>query len=55
MPHLLFIPASERAENLLVMARKDFDASRGMVGNPIFSDEILDYMPNSCIEKAFKA
>lgn len=35
------MPASDQVGNLLVMARKDFDALRGMVGNPIFADEIF--------------
>lgn len=47
--------ASEHVENLLIMARKDFDALRGMVGNPIFADEIFGFHAQQSIEKAFKA
>lgn len=49
------MPASEHVENLLIMARKDFDALRGMVGNPIFADEIFGFHAQQSIEKAFKA
>jgi HEPN domain-containing protein len=37
------------------MARKDFDALRGMAGNPIFADEIFGFHAQQSIEKAFKA
>lgn len=49
------MPVSEHSANLLVMARKDFDALRGMVGNPIFADEIFGFHAQQSIEKAFKA
>jgi len=37
------------------MARKDFDALRGMVGNPFFADEIFGFHAQQAIEKTFKA
>lgn len=46
---------SEHSENLLVMARKDFDALRGMVGNAIFADEIFGFHAQQAIEKTVKA
>ena len=49
------MPVSDHAENLLVMARKDFDALRGMADNPIFADEIFGFHAQQAIEKAFKA
>jgi HEPN domain-containing protein len=47
--------ASEHIDNLLVMARKDFDALRGMVENPLFADEIFGFHAQQAIEKTFKA
>lgn len=47
--------ALDYAEGLLVMARKDFDALRGMVGNPLFADEIFGFHAQQAIEKALKA
>ena len=49
------MPVSEHADNLLVMARKDFDALRGMVENPLFADEIFGFHAQQAIEKTFKA
>jgi HEPN domain-containing protein len=37
------------------MARKDFDALRGMIDNPFFADEIFGFHAQQAIEKAFKA
>ena len=36
--------ASDHSRALLLMARKDFDAMRGMVGNPLFADEVEQLM-----------
>jgi len=47
--------AYERARSLLVMARKDFDALRGMVGNPLFADEVFGFHAQQAIEKSLKA
>lgn len=47
--------APEYADNLLLMARKDFDALRGMVGNDLFADEIFGFHAQQAIEKALKA
>ena len=49
------MPASEHVNNLLVMARKDFDALRGMANNAIFADEIFGFHAQQAIEKTFKA
>ena len=32
--------ALDHARGLLLMARKDFDAMRGMIGNPLFADGV---------------
>ncbi|HEY7805319.1 MAG TPA: HEPN domain-containing protein [Orrella sp.] len=37
------------------MARKDFDALRGMVGNDLFADEIFGFHAQQAIEKSLKA
>jgi hypothetical protein len=37
------------------MAGKDFDALRGMVGSPLFADEIFGFHAQQAIEKALKA
>ena len=47
--------ALEHAQNLLRLARKDFDAMRGMVGNPLFADEVFGFHAQQAIEKALKA
>jgi HEPN domain-containing protein len=47
--------ASEHARSLLSMARKDADALRGMIGNPLFADEIFGFHAQQAIEKALKA
>ena len=47
--------ASEHMDNLLEMARKDFDALRGMDINPLFADEIFGFHAQQAIEKSFKA
>lgn len=49
------MPAPEYARNLLTMARKDFDALRGMVSNPLFADEIFGFHAQQAIEKSLKA
>ena len=43
------------ARGLLVMARKDFDALRGMLDNPLFADEIFGFHAQQAIEKSLKA
>lgn len=47
--------ALEHARGLLVMARKDFDALRGMIDNPLFADEIFGFHAQQAIEKSLKA
>jgi hypothetical protein len=47
--------APDYAEGLLLMARKDLDALRGMVGSPLFSDEIFGFHAQQAIEKSLKA
>lgn len=47
--------ALDYGEGLLSMARKDFDALRGMVDNPLFADEIFGFHAQQAIEKALKA
>lgn len=42
--------ALEHARGLLVMARKDFDALRGMIDNPLFADEIFGFHAQQAIE-----
>jgi len=45
----------DHARGLLLMARKDFDAMRGMIGNPLFADEVFGFHAQQAIEKALKA
>jgi len=47
--------APDQAQDLLLMARKDFDALRGMLDNPLFADEIVGFHAQQAIEKALKA
>lgn len=47
--------ALDHARGLLVMARKDFDALRGMIDNPLFADEIFGFHAQQAIEKSLKA
>lgn len=37
------------------MARKDFDALRGMIDNPLFADEIFGFHAQQAVEKSLKA
>lgn len=37
------MPGTEHARGLLAMAQMDFDAMRGMLGNPLFTDEIFGF------------
>ena len=37
------------------MARKDFNALRGMIDNPLFADEIFGFHVQQAIEKSLKA
>lgn len=45
----------DHARSLMLMARMDFDAMRGMVGNPLFADEIFGFHAQQAIEKSLKA
>ena len=47
--------ALDHARGLLLMARKDFDAMRGMIGNPLFADDVFGFHAQQAIEKALKA
>lgn len=47
--------ALDHAQGLLLMARRDFDAMRGMVGNQLFADEIFGFHAQQAIEKSLKA
>lgn len=47
--------AADHAQDLLHMARKDFDALRGMLGHPLFADEIFGFHAQQAIEKSLKA
>ena len=47
--------ALDRAQGLLAMARKDFDALRGMRDNALFADEIFGFHAQQAIEKLLKA
>ena len=47
--------ALDHARGLLLMARKDFDAMRGMIGNPLFADEVFGFHAQQAIEKALKS
>lgn len=40
------MPDREFANNLLTMARKDFDALRGMLSSEYFADEIFEFTLN---------
>ncbi len=45
----------DHAQDLLLLAGKDFDALRGMLGNPLFADEIFGFHAQQAIEKSLKA
>lgn len=45
----------EQARSMLRMAYKDFNALVGMVGNPLFADEIFGFHVQQAVEKALKA
>lgn len=47
--------ALDHARGLLLMARKDFDAMRGMIGNSLFADEVFGFHAQQAIEKSLKA
>jgi HEPN domain-containing protein len=47
--------ALDFSAGLLVMARKDFNALRGMIDNPLFADEIFGFHVQQAIEKSLKA
>jgi hypothetical protein len=47
--------AHDHAKELLLMAGKDRDALRGMLGNPLFADEIFGFHAQQAIEKSLKA
>lgn len=47
--------ATDHAQDLLRMARKDFDALRGMLDQPLFADEIFGFHAQQAIEKSLKA
>jgi hypothetical protein len=47
--------ALDHARGLLLMARKDFDAVRGMIGNPLFADEVFGFHAQQAIEKSLEA
>lgn len=47
--------ATDHAHDLLRMARKDFDALRGMLDQPLFADEIFGFHAQQAIEKSLKA
>ena len=47
--------APDHARGLLLMARKDFDAIRGKIGNPLFADEVFGFHAQQAIEKSLKA
>ena len=47
--------AADHAQDLLRMARKDFDALRGMLDHPLFADEIFGFHAQQAIEKSLKA
>ena len=47
--------APDHAQDLLHMARKDFDALRGMLDHPLFADEIFGFHAQQAIEKSLKA
>lgn len=45
----------DHARGLLAMARKDFDALRGMIDHPLFADEIFGFHAQQAVEKSLKA
>jgi hypothetical protein len=45
----------DHAQDLLLLAGKDFSALRGMLGNPLFADEIFGFHAQQAIEKSLKA
>ncbi|MDP2822615.1 MAG: hypothetical protein Q8O52_08040 [Sulfuritalea sp.] len=47
--------ALDHARGLLLMARTDFDAMRGMIGNPLFADEVFGFHAQQTVEKSLKA
>ena len=47
--------APDHAQDLLLVAHKDFDALRGMLDNPLFADEIFGFHAQQAIEKALTA
>lgn len=47
--------AIEHANGLLAMARKDCDALRGMLDQPLFADEIFGFHAQQAVEKTLKA
>jgi len=49
------MPDREYAKDLLIMARKDFDALRGMLSSEFFADEIFGFHAQQAIEKSLKA
>ena len=50
-----FMSDIEKARDMQIFARKDFDALRGMGDNPLFSDEIYGFHAQQAIEKSLKA
>ena len=49
------MPGLDHARGLLAMARKDFDALRGMIDNSLFANEIFGFHAQQAIEKSLKA
>ncbi len=47
--------AADHAQDFLRIARKDFDALRGMLHHPLFADEIFGFHSQQAIEKSLKA
>lgn len=45
----------EQARAMLRMAHKDFNALVGMLGNPLFADEIFGFHVQQAVEKVLKA
>lgn len=45
----------EQARAMLRMAHKDFNALIGMLGNPLFADEIFGFHVQQAVEKVLKA
>ena len=44
----------ELVASLLTVARKDFDALRGMENNDLFADEIFGFHAQQAVEKTLK-